>query len=71
MPKKPDPSPKKDPPPAAEPLNPVYALNGWTPDGLRAELIDQGLDPAAEAAKIRAMVERAKAARTASKRVQD
>jgi hypothetical protein len=70
MPKKPNASPKKDPS-APEPLNPVHALNGWTPEGLRAELIDQGLDPAVEAAKIRAMFERVKAERAASKPAQD
>lgn len=58
-------------PPSPRPLNSLHQDEGWTPEGLQAELEAEGLSVEGEAAKIRALLQSAKAKVAAIRRAAD
>lgn len=58
-------------PPSPRPLNSLHQDEGWTPEGLQAELEAEGLSVEGEAAKIRALLPSAKAKAAAIRRAAD
>ena len=58
-------------PPSPRPLNSLHQDEGWTPEGLQAELEAEGLSVEGEAAKIRALLPSAMAKAAAIRRAAD